>query len=119
VPPAGRLGRIGGIGKGSHVQQTDSSDPVSGSDQATTSPARPPKLGAIGSKNAASTMKSPVTPGVGGGARGRPQAAKEEADVEASKRETSLERADRRREELKRELEKKAAAGPAKKKRKF
>ena len=34
-------------------------------------------------------------------------------------RETSQERADRKRDELKRELEKKAAAGPAKKKRKF
>ncbi|OAA62165.1 XLF family protein [Cordyceps fumosorosea ARSEF 2679] len=35
------------------------------------------------------------------------------------KQETSQERADRKREELKRELEKKAAAGPAKKKRRF
>jgi hypothetical protein len=119
VPPAGRLGRIGGVGRGTHVQPTDRSDPASGSGQATTSPVRPPKLGAIGSKSAASTTKPSAIDGVGAGARGRPQAAKKEADIEGSKRETSLERADRRREELKRELEKKAAAGPAKKKRKF
>lgn len=45
--------------------------------------------------------------------------AKEEPHGGGVTRESSQERADRRREELKRELEKKATAGPAKKKRRF
>ncbi|KAG6031334.1 hypothetical protein E4U41_007614 [Claviceps citrina] len=51
--------------------------------------------------------------------RGRPTQHKETPLLEEKSRETSQERADRKREELKRELEKKAAAGPAKKKRRF
>ncbi|KAG5918787.1 hypothetical protein E4U42_006743 [Claviceps africana] len=51
--------------------------------------------------------------------RGRFSQHKETSSWEGKPRETSQERADRRREEIKRELEKKAAAGPAKKKRRF
>ncbi|KAG5970253.1 hypothetical protein E4U58_000581 [Claviceps cyperi] len=51
--------------------------------------------------------------------RGRSTQQKEPPKLEDKPRESSQERADRKREELKRELEKKAAAGPAKKKRRF
>ncbi|EQK99640.1 hypothetical protein G6O67_007464 [Ophiocordyceps sinensis] len=52
--------------------------------------------------------------------RGRASARMEKGELTDTKpRETSQERADRRREELKRDLEKRAAAGPAKKKRRF
>ncbi|KAG5922765.1 hypothetical protein E4U53_003665 [Claviceps sorghi] len=51
--------------------------------------------------------------------RGRSTQHKETSSWEGKPRETSQERADRRRAELRRELEKKAAAGPAKKKRRF
>jgi hypothetical protein len=72
-----------------------------------------PKLGIIGKgKNAGVTVKtSSALPDE----RGRSDA----KEVGPGPRETSTERADRRREELKRELERKAAAGPIKKKRKF
>jgi hypothetical protein len=46
-------------------------------------------------------------------------AKEEEIEAEERPRETSQERADRKREELQRELQKRAGAGPAKKKRKF
>ncbi|KAG5981146.1 hypothetical protein E4U55_003256 [Claviceps digitariae] len=51
--------------------------------------------------------------------RGRSTQHKEMSLSEEKPRESSQERADRKREELKRELEKKAAAGPVKKKRRF
>jgi hypothetical protein len=49
--------------------------------------------------------------------RGRSKTPAAESKKQA--RETSQERADRKRAELQREIEKRAAAGPAKKKRKF
>ncbi|QPG95107.1 hypothetical protein C2857_007683 [Epichloe festucae Fl1] len=51
--------------------------------------------------------------------RGRTKERDEGSPLEQMSRETSQERADRKREELKRELEKKAAAGPVRKKRRF
>ncbi|KAG9258193.1 XRCC4-like factor-domain-containing protein [Emericellopsis atlantica] len=71
------------------------------------------KLGMIGKgKGAEATAKANST---SPGERGRTEA----KEVDSAHRETSTERADRRREELKRELERKAAAGPVKKRRKF
>ncbi|KAG6103850.1 hypothetical protein E4U31_002457 [Claviceps sp. LM219 group G6] len=54
-----------------------------------------------------------------GESRGRSTQQNEPPKLEEKPRESSQERADRKREELKRELEKKAAAGPKRKKRRF
>lgn len=51
--------------------------------------------------------------------RGRQQDRQDQEVDDGRPRETSQERADRKRKELKKELEKKAAAGPAKKRRRF
>lgn len=72
------------------------------------------KLGLIG-KKVASPDPSAKAEGASDDGRGRPQTAAKQD----STRETSLERADRKRSELQRDLERRAAAGPAKKKRKF
>ncbi|KAH8174585.1 hypothetical protein LIA77_06004 [Sarocladium implicatum] len=72
----------------------------------------PKKLGVIGKRAADQAPEDGDH-----SARGRSREQGEPAGQ--APRETSQERADRKRDELKRELEKKAAAGPAKKKRKF
>ncbi|KAJ4263645.1 hypothetical protein NW762_006469 [Fusarium torreyae] len=113
----GGLGRIGGA-KSKQPAKTDVSpidlEAVESSTAAV--PHRPPKkLGVIGKQNDNESESRP--PVDEGSRRGRSTA--KEATAESNPRETSQERADRRREELKRELEKKAAAGPAKKKRRF
>lgn len=80
----------------------------------------PKKLGKIGGKPAAGTRKSiKVERENEDENRGRAASRNSATSTEDHARETSQERADRKREELKRELEKKAAAGPAKKKRRF
>lgn len=108
APKKGGLGRIGG-------PSAAKSKPAD-EDQEVKPPA-PRKLGVIGNKpKAASSTTSTAVDGEA--SRGRP-ATRQQEEEEAQARETSQERADRKREELKRELEKKAAAGPAKKKRKF
>jgi len=109
------LGRIGGKATASaRTPPVENPEETPGAPATTTTPKRS-RLGAIGRKT-----------GVGEEAetkRGRgttPALAKEEEiEAEERPRETSQERADRKREELQRELQKRAGAGPAKKKRKF
>lgn len=113
----GGLGRIGGqkprpvaVGK----TEADTASDAETADAA----ARPRKLGVIGKKIGGVTSHAASDVSEGDTHRGR-LAARGSEDVKEETRETSQERADRKRQELKRELEKKAAAGPAKKKRKF
>ncbi|KAM5355303.1 hypothetical protein ACJ41O_001949 [Fusarium nematophilum] len=115
VAKNGGLGRIGGVKAKQPDKQPSKSPEPEISEAATKSVAHrhPKKLGVIGKKKGADN--EPVPAADEGTGRGR-SAAKESTPRH---RETSQERADRRREELKRELEKKAAAGPAKKKRRF
>ncbi|KAL7945204.1 XLF domain-containing protein [Trichoderma barbatum] len=111
APKIGGLGRIGGAAKTRAAETTKAVDAKEYAEAGliTKPPAAPKKLGVIGKKTAAVDN---------GTKRGRPTE-REEPQVEDGLRETSQERADRRREELKKDLEKKAAAGPAKKKRRF
>jgi len=108
----GGLGRIGG-------KRREVIDPVrSPSPMVAGKVDTPPKkhrLGVIG-KQADVASSPPAIPG--GSSRGRSKSPSG-ATKRESPRETSQERADRKRAELQRELEKKAAAGPAKKKRRF
>ncbi|KAL4730755.1 hypothetical protein ACLX1H_002793 [Fusarium chlamydosporum] len=114
------LGRIGGAKPKQSVEKNPTSiDPevIEIGESSTTAVSHRPtrKLGAIGRQKA--NAKDP-TPNLDEyDPRGRPAA--KNTTPESKLRETSQERADRRREELKKELEKKAAAGPAKKKRRF
>ena len=112
IPTRAKLGRIGG----SRAAPPQPEDDKKGSEEEKSklpSP-RPPRLGTIGGSKAARD-KTPSS-SKGHDERGRTREAR---SATPDTRETSAERADRRREELKRDLEKKAAAGPAKKKRKF
>ncbi|KAJ4329148.1 hypothetical protein N0V84_000272 [Fusarium piperis] len=109
------LGRIGGARSKQPVKETSPPTEPEVSEIPRPATQNPPKrLGVIGKKK--EDAKEP--PSVVDEGRGRARSAKEDT-TKPKPRETSQERADRRREELKRELEKKAAAGPAKKKRKF
>ncbi|TQV96340.1 XLF family protein [Cordyceps javanica] len=116
------LGRIGGKPK-PPVHDSETPDDAAAPAHASTvarggegGSTAPKRLGVIGKRTGGSTeapgdaIKDDVQ-------RGRTTS--RNASAEAGERETSQERADRKREELKRELEKKAAAGPAKKKRRF
>lgn len=76
------------------------------------------KLGLIGNKKFGRGQPS-STPAQEEDERGRTSTRVGKDPAETVPRETSQERADRRREELKRGLEKRAAASPAKKKRRF
>ncbi|RGP73321.1 xlf-protein [Fusarium sporotrichioides] len=111
------LGRIGGA-KSKHSAEKGSTlvEPevieISESSSSAVSHRPPRKLGVIGRQAANVEESTPSS-----SERGRSDA--KESTPEPKVRETSQERADRRREELKKELEKKAAAGPAKKKRRF
>lgn len=112
VPARGKIGRIGGRSATS-VAETEPSLPrqISEDTPDVSRPSHAPKLGMIGKGPKKGSTAEPKDEN---DERGRkPQA------TGPSHRETSDERADRRREELKRDLEKKAAAGPTKKKRKF
>ncbi|KAK1752689.1 XRCC4-like factor-domain-containing protein [Echria macrotheca] len=112
----GKLGRIGG-----KVEEA----PVKAEDVRPSSPEAPPaasssfrghKLGAIGKR--APTEALPRAEQSSERGRGR-STIQPSAPVRETPRETSQERADRIRAELKRDLDRKAAAAPAKKKRKF
>ena len=119
LPQKGRLGRIGGRSRGIQDGQADN-EPATGDKSADTKSqapvSRPPKLGMIGKAKQDTSSTLPATNDET--KRGRAPS-REDTNIRNEPRETSTERADRRREELKKELEKKAAAGPAKKKRKF
>ncbi|KAL7892440.1 XLF domain-containing protein [Trichoderma sp. SZMC 28014] len=115
---AGGLGRIGGAAAKVRATETAEASAIKEKteNQAISKPQGPKKLGVIGKK--ADTGGSKTSIGDNTAKRGRP-AEREESQTEDQPRETSQERADRRREELKNELQRKAAAGPAKKKRRF
>ncbi|KAK0657849.1 XRCC4-like factor-domain-containing protein [Cercophora newfieldiana] len=110
----GGLGRIGG-------RPNSATNPViprspTAAEKADTPP-RKHKLGVIGRQTLAAP--SPQASDHGEGLRGRSGSPAGAATKAEAPRETSQERADRKRAELQRDLERKAAAGPAKKKRKF
>ncbi|PTB66028.1 XLF-domain-containing protein [Trichoderma citrinoviride] len=118
TPKVGGLGRIGGASK-RHAAEAAAApktkDTETSEDRTTAKPPATKKLGHIGKKADTGSSKAPAADST---KRGRPTE-REESQDEDEPRETSQERADRRREELKKELERKAAAGPAKKKRRF
>ncbi|KAI5467501.1 XRCC4-like factor-domain-containing protein [Mariannaea sp. PMI_226] len=114
VTRAGGLGRIGGPKIQQPVQKP--SEPLSSEPNETAT--KPKKLGTIGKLGGEETATTAPSTSESRG-RTRTPVVKDDDLSSPKARETSKERADRRREELKRELEKKALAGPAKKKRKF
>lgn len=118
TPKVGGLGRIGGAAAKKHAEEGANPSEVKEDTDAlaTTKPPTPKKLGVIGKKVDAGSSKAPLADNIA--KRGR-STEHDESQAEDRPRETSQERADRRREELKKELERKAAAGPAKKKRRF
>ncbi|EQB49787.1 hypothetical protein CGLO_10846 [Colletotrichum gloeosporioides Cg-14] len=97
-PKKGVLGRIGGS-----ANRSKSPEPL-----------KKPGLGRIGGRVPA--PKDPETSATEAEDRGRDRT---ESKSQARTRETSQERANRKRDELQQELQRKAAAGPARKKRKF
>ncbi|KAG5657541.1 hypothetical protein KAF25_006105 [Fusarium avenaceum] len=116
VSKKGGLGRIGGVKSKPSIEKPIPYDTeVIESTTAAVSHHPPKKLGLIGKSNISEGEPVPVADE--GSRRGR--SAAKEPIADSKPRETSQDRADRRREELKKELEKKAAAGPAKKKRRF
>lgn len=118
ITKAGGLGRIGGAAAKMRAMEAAETTEMKENieNQTTTKPHMPKKLGVIGKKPDTGGSKTSIVDSTA--KRGRP-AEREESQNEDQLRETSQERADRRREELKNELQRKAAAGPAKKKRRF
>lgn len=121
APTKAKFGTIGGKSK---PTATETSDPSTAS--VPTIPPKGPKLGTIGGKKRGATGSPSAAPSVAHDTVNK-QADGESTDHARSirkqstppaPRETSQERADRRREQLKKELEERAKA-PAKKKRKF
>ncbi|OLN85433.1 Non-homologous end-joining factor 1 [Colletotrichum chlorophyti] len=98
-PKRAGLGRIGGRAKHSKSPE----------------PSRKGGLGRIGGGSARSS-RSPEPPVTATEERGRRRI---ETEAQDKPRETSQERADRKRDELQKELQRKAASGPTRKKRKF
>jgi hypothetical protein len=103
TPRGGRLGRIGGRAKES------TPEPTASQAQSQATPSRR-RLGHIGKKVDDSQQEDD--------SRGRRSTKDDDKPVKEEKRETSMERADRKRAELRAEMDKKAHQ-PAKKKRKF
>ncbi|KAK4154694.1 XRCC4-like factor-domain-containing protein [Chaetomidium leptoderma] len=116
APRRGGLGRIGGNSKPETLatRPTRSPSPSAPPEESSQLPRRH-KLGMIGKK---ASSPEPPTTSASDGTRGRSKTPASEPKKEQV-RETSQERADRKRAELQREIEKRAAAGPAKKKRRF
>lgn len=114
-PSRGRLGQVGGKKKDATAvpaereEETTISPPKSG-------PEEKKKLGSLGGPKSKSKSGGEGNEAVAETARGR--AVKQEEEKEPPRRETSEERANKKREQLKMELEEKAKA-PVKKKRKF
>ncbi|KAJ0303760.1 hypothetical protein COL5a_007391 [Colletotrichum fioriniae] len=116
----GGLGRIGG-GRASRSKTPESPKKGAigriGGDRRPSKSPEPPKktgLGRIGRATRPSKTPEPKTEDTE--TRGRPTA---DEKPSAKPRETSQERADRKRDELQQEIQKKATSGPARKKRKF
>jgi hypothetical protein len=108
------LGRIGG-GGASKAKQRSKSPETEAADAEAPPTDKPRRLGQIGRKPAAKAEDAAEAEGA---PRGR-RRADETSRAAPPPRETSEERANRKRDELQKELERKAAAGPARKKRKF
>jgi hypothetical protein len=106
------LGRIGAGAVQAHPDPKEKTPEVTRPPK--TREMAPKKLGTIGGKSS-----KPVKQEDEEVTRGRPAHRGMSSPTQEQPRETSEERADRKREELKRELEKKSAAGPARKKRRF
>ncbi|VUC22291.1 unnamed protein product [Clonostachys rosea] len=118
APVKGKLGRIGAAKANPPPQAATSREQSpEKKEPAMTSRSRPNKIGMIGKITKSDDQSESAADD--GAARGRKSGKAEPTETKPPARETSAERADRRREELKRELEKKAAAGPTKKKRRF
>jgi hypothetical protein len=113
-PKKGKLGQIGGKKKqAEHVPE-----PAEPEVSTAAAPSAKRKLGQIGHGHMVERQESPRKPEEGNNeSRGRAPV-KPEQTATPEPRETSLERADKKRERLRRELEEKAKA-PVKKKRKF
>ncbi|EPE24586.1 hypothetical protein GLAREA_08438 [Glarea lozoyensis ATCC 20868] len=110
----GKLGKIGG--KKAILPDGDETE-----DPATETTPKKKKLGAIGGRKRESSSPGSRVPDANEEVviRGRSEVAKVERNPTPEVRETSQERADKKRAALKRELEAKAKAPPVKKKRKF
>ncbi|KAK3900080.1 XRCC4-like factor-domain-containing protein [Staphylotrichum tortipilum] len=118
APRRGGLGRIGGKPKNEPPPPAGlPSPPPAPAEEPSSQLPRRHKLGMIGKKAASPAPEA--TPTVDDEARGRSKTPAAGLSKKEPVRETSQERADRKREELRKEMERKAAAGPAKKKRKF
>jgi hypothetical protein len=117
APKRGGLGRIGGKPKQETpaARPARSPSPAAAPEESSQLPRRH-KLGMIG-KKAASPGPDASGASASDETRGRSKTPATQSKDQA--RETSQERADRKRAELQREMEKRAAAGPAKKRRKF
>ncbi|KAJ0160390.1 hypothetical protein CTA2_8066 [Colletotrichum tanaceti] len=120
--PKSGLGRIGGEARLSKTlvsPKKESPSRVGGEpEHSNVKPPEPPKrigLGRIGGGGRPLKVPEPP-PTTAAEERGRSQA---DTEPQVRLRETSQERANRKRDELQRELQKKAASGPARKKRKF
>jgi len=120
-PKAGKLGQIGGKKKEATTPPVHEVEPAAETSSRLEGTGTKGKLGAIGhgqkATPAARADEALVKAYDDQDARGR-SLVKEEKEKTSEPRETSEERADRKREQLKRELEEKARA-PVKKKRKF
>jgi hypothetical protein len=112
-PKKGKLGQIGG--KKEQVEPIP--EPAEPEPSTAAVPATKRKLGQIGHGHKVEMQESSKKPEEGNENRGR-AAVNPEKTATPEPRETSLERADKKRERLRRELEEKAKA-PVKKKRKF
>jgi hypothetical protein len=111
APKRGGLGRIGGKSK-QPSPPARSPSPAAPAEETSSQLPKRHKLGMIGKQ-----APSPG-PDASDDTRGRSKTPASQPKKEQV-RETSQERADRKRAELQKEMEKRAAAGPAKKKRKF
>ncbi len=116
APKRTGLGRIGGKPK-QETPPARSPSPAAPAEEASSQLPKRHKLGMIG-KKAPSPTPDASAPSSSDVTRGRSKTPASQPKQEQV-RETSLERADRKRAELQKEMEKRAAAGPAKKKRKF
>lgn len=115
--PAAKKGGLGRIGAGAVKPQQDPKEKIPEElPPLKTKETVARKLGTIGGGKISKSLKQEDEDDT---TRGRLATRKTSSQAEERPRETSEERADRKREELKRDLEKKAAAGPAKKKRRF
>ncbi|KAJ3484965.1 hypothetical protein NLG97_g6924 [Lecanicillium saksenae] len=113
------LGRIGGKPKPyAPDAETTEYEPTTAAGATEPKPTAPKRLGVIGKRIGGGTATQ-VDAAKDDVQRGRATSRNVSTEATDRKKETSQERADRKREELKKELEKKAAAGPAKKKRRF